>query len=250
MKRSLTLILTALALASGLADAGRRSSGGGFGGSRSSGSSSGSTYRAPTPQYTPPRTNSSAGSTYTSPRTSTRPSTPAAPKLPSTAAVRSNPLNRAAAAKVTPAQLSGWKNVALPAGVPRRAITYSAAKSSQYQYQLQPGRFYPYPQSYYRSRGIGYDILKYAVIFMAVDSMADAMRPDDVVNNTNPANMGTVHTGTGDLSDVPAGPVVAQQKQGPTLWTYVGVGFFAAAAAWFTMGRRRKPDQHLRQPGR
>ena len=31
----------------------------------------------------------------------------------------------------------------------------------------------------------------------------------------------------------------APAPAGPNLWTYVGVGFFAAAAGWFVLGRRR-----------
>lgn len=259
MKRFTVLMLTALALGSSVADAGRRS-GGGFGGSRSS---SGSTYRAPsssssgsysTPRYTPPRNNSSS-STYTAPRPNTAPSTTTAPSTntyprtnttrtpsstqrttsyPSTNSVRNNPLNRAAASKVTAAQLSGWNKVNLPAGVPRSAITYSATPSSQYRYQLQPGRYFPYPQSYYRQHSIGYDILKYALIFTAVSSIADAMTPDVVVNNVN-----TTPT-QGDLSDLRPGAQVTVQQSGPNLWTYAGVGFLAAAAAWFVTGRRRR----------
>ncbi len=136
-------------------------------------------------------------------------------------AIRSHPLNTAAAARVTPAQLNGWNKVTLPAGVSRSAITYSAAPSSQYQYQLQPGRYYPYPQSYYRQHGIGYDILKYALIFTAVNGIANAVTPQPVPSYPS---YGT--------------PTVVQQS-GPNLWTYAGVGFLAAAAAWFLMGRRR-----------
>lgn len=245
MKRSAVLLLTGLTLLSGLADAARRS-GGGFGGSRSSGSTyrsspprSGSTYRAPssssstysTPRYTPPR-NNSRSSTYTAPRST--PTTPPKTAFPSTNSVRNNPLNTAAAAKVTPAQLSNWNKTSLPAGVPRSAITYSAAPSSQYQYQLQPGRYFPYPQSYYRQNNIGYDILKYALIFTAVNSVAGAMTPNAMPNtNVN------VNTGQGDLRDVANAPAV-QPSSGPNLWTYAGVGFLAAAAAWFMAGRRRQ----------
>ena len=251
MKRALVLLLTGLALGSGMTDAARRS-GGGFGGSRSSGGSYGGsyrspsyrspstpTYRTPTPRYTPPANsssaNSSAGSTYTRPRsappagsaTTRTPSSSQRSSLPNNRTVANNAANRAAAAQVKPAQLSGWKSVKLPAGVPRNAITYSAAPSSQYRYQLQPGRYYPYPQSYYRQHGIGYDILKYALIFTAVSSVADALDgPDVVVNNVNPGAPGTA-------------PVVVQQNRGPNLWSYVGVGFLAAAAAWFVTGRRR-----------
>lgn len=227
MKRSVTLLLTTLALASGAADAGRRS-GGGFGGSRgstySAPRSSGSTYRAPIPRYIPPR-NNSAGNSYTAPR-STLPTT----RTPSTAqrsttSGATSAANRAAASRVTPSQLGGWKNVRLPAGVPRSAITYSASKSAQYPHQLSAGRYFPYPQSYYKSRGIGYDILKYALIFTAVSSVAGAINgPNVIVNNGGvPVN----------------GPVVVQQP-GPNLWNYAGVGFLAAAAGWFLMGRRRR----------
>ncbi|AFD24459.1 hypothetical protein [Deinococcus gobiensis] len=250
MKRSLTLLLTALALGSGLADAARRSSGGGFGGSRSSGSSyrSSPTYRAPapsyrtpTPPYTPPR-NSSSGSSYTAPRSSTS-SGSATPRssssaqrgaaLPSNSSVRGSAANRAAAAQVTPTQLSGWKSAPLPAGVPRSALTYSATPSAGYQYQLSPGRYYPYPQSYYRQRNIGYDILKYALIFTAVGSVANALDgPDVVVNNINTSQTGGELSGLSYTQPAPA-------RQGPNLWTYAGVGFAAAAAAWFLLGKRR-----------
>ena len=248
MKRALVFLLTGLALGSGLADAGRRS-GGGFGGSRSSGGSYGGSYRSPsyrspstptyrtpsTPRYTPPA-NSSSGSTYTRPRsappagsgTTRTPSTTQRSTLPSNRTVANNAANRAAAAQVKPTQLNNWKSVKLPAGVPRNAITYSATPSSQYRYQLEPGRYYPYPQSYYRQHGIGYDILKYALIFTAVSSVADALDgPDVVVNNVNPGGA------PGNT------PVVVQQNRGPNLWSYVGVGFLAAAAAWFVTGRRR-----------
>lgn len=240
MKRALVLLLTGLALGSGLSDAARRS-GGGFGGSRSSGGSyrspsyrspSTPSYRAPTPRPAPPA-NSSSGSTYTQPRTvpATRtPSTAQRSTLPTNASVAQNPANRAAAAQVRPTQLNSWKSVKLPAGVPRSAITYSAAPSSQYRHQLQPGRYYPYPQSYYRQHGIGYDILKYALIFTAVSSVADALDgPDVVVNNVSPGT--TAESGNA--------PVVTQPNPGPNLWSYVGVGFLAAAAAWFVAGRRR-----------
>ena len=242
MKRALVLLLTGLALGSGMSDAARRS-GGGFGGSRSSGGSyrspsyrtpSPPTYRPPTyrtpsaPRSTPPA-NSSSGSTYTAPRTvppvTRTPSSTQRSSLPSNATVAQSAANKAAASRVTSGQLGNWQKVSLPAGVPRRAITYSATPSSQYQYQLQPGRYYPYPQSYYRQHGIGYDILKYALIFTAVSSVADALDgPDVVVNNVNP---------NGNA------PVTVQQNPGPNLWSYVGVGFLAAAAAWFLMGRRR-----------
>lgn len=248
MKRTLVLVLTGLALVGGHADAARRSSGGGFGGSRSSGSSSSRTpsYRSPsTPTYRVPSTprppaNSSGSSPYTAPsRTapapSTRtPSTTQRTTLPSNATVAQSAANRAAAARVTSTQLGGWKNVKLPAGVPRRAITYSATPSSQYQYQLQPGRYYPYPQSYYRQNGIGYDILKYALIFTAVSSVADALDgPDVVVNNVNNGNFGN------ELEGVTSNNPVTPAPAGPNLWTYVGVGFLAAAAGWFLLGRRR-----------
>lgn len=223
MKRSLTLLLTALALVSGSVDAARRS-GGGFGGSRGGGYSA-PRYRAPAPRSTPRRTNTTP---YTAPRTTPtrtpsstqRTTTQTGSTLPSTASVKTSPLNRAAAARVTPTQLNQWNKVRLPAGVPRDAITYSAAPSSRYQYQLQPGRYYPYPQSYYRQNNIGYDILKYALIFTAVSSIADAVTPDVVV--TSPANA----------------PVAVQQR-GPSFWNYVSVALLAAAAAWFLMGRRR-----------
>ena len=253
MKRTLVLVLTGLALVGGHADAARRSSGGGFGGSRSSGSSSSRTpsYRSPTyrspstPTYRVPSTprppaNSSGSSPYTAPsRTapapSTRtPSTTQRTTLPSNATVAQSAANRAAAARVTSTQLGGWKNVTLPAGVPRRAITYSATPSSQYQYQLQPGRYYPYPQSYYRQHGIGYDILKYALIFTAVSSVADALDgPDVVVNNVNNGNFGN------ELDGVTYNNPVTPAPAGPNLWTYAGVGFLAAAAGWFLLGRRR-----------
>ncbi|GAA5511349.1 hypothetical protein Dcar01_00056 [Deinococcus carri] len=229
MKRPLALMLTTLALASGVADAARRS-GGGFGGSRSSGG-----YSAPrsTPRYTPPRytppANTSRSNGYTAPRT-TAPSTrtPSTTQRSTTSAATS-PANRAAAARVTPSQLNGWKNVRLPAGVPRNAITYSATPSAGYAYQLSPGRYFPYPQSYYRSHGIGYDILKYALIFTAVSSVANAIDGPDVIVNNVPAN-----------GNVPMNGNVVVQPQGPNLWTYAGVGFLAAAAGWFVLGRRRR----------
>lgn len=210
MKRSLTLLLTALALASGAADAGRRS-GGGFGGSGG--------FRAPrsTPPRSVPRSN-----TYAVPRLPS-PST----RTPSTAQRSTgsgvSAANRAAASRVTPAQLSTWKSVSLPAGVPRSALTYSATRTAQYPYPASGGRYYPYPQSYYRSHGIGSDLLRYALIYTAVSSVANAAsRPDVIVNN------------------VPAGTVVtAPQRRGPTVWNYLGVGLLAAAAGWFLLGRRR-----------
>ncbi|MFC4424582.1 hypothetical protein [Deinococcus navajonensis] len=221
MTRVLTLMLTTLALSSGVADAARRS-GGGFGGSRSRTYSvpRTPTYRAPAPRATPRNTTVSP---YTAPRTTTPGTTrtPSATQRGGTqASLRSNPLNTAAASRVTSTQLSQWNKVRLPAGVSRDAITYSAAPGGRYQYQLQPGRYYPYPQSYYRQRNIGLDILKYALIFTAVSSVADALTPDVVV-----AGPGTA-------------PVLVR-NQGPNLWTYVGVGFLAAAAAWFMVGRRR-----------
>lgn len=231
------LLLAGFALPGSFADAARRS-GGGFGGSR------GSTYSAPrytpppaTPRYTPPR-NSGTVSPYTAPRTTpprpapTRtPSSAQRTTLPSNASVAASPANRAAAARVTSSQLSSWKNVKLPAGVPRSALTYSAAPSAQYRHQLAPGRYYPYPQSYYKQRNIGYDILKYALIFTAVSSVADALDgPDVVVNNVNPA---------GNELDGVSYDAQAPAPAGPNLWTYVGVGFFAAAAGWFVLGRRR-----------
>lgn len=205
MNRSLALLLTTVALAAGVADAQRRS-GGGFGGSRGSGYSAprsgGNTYRAPSFPRSP------------TPLPSTR--TPSATQR-GTATGAASAANRAAAARVTPTQLNQWRNVRLPAGVPRRALTYSAARSSRYPYQLSPGRYFPYPASYYRSRGLG-NILKYALIFTAVSSVADALDgPDVIVNNP-----------------------VAVQPQGPNLWSVVGVGLLAAAAGWFVLGRRRR----------
>ncbi|WP_102127921.1 hypothetical protein [Deinococcus planocerae] len=222
MKRLPALLLTTLALAAGVADAQRRS-GGGFGGSR--GGYSAPRYRAPAPvpRYTPPRT-TSPGNTSTAPRSplpSTR--TPSATQRATTSGPTSA-ANRAAAARVTPTQLGAWRNVRLPAGVPRSAITYSATPGGPYRYQLSPGRYFPYPQSYYRSRGIGYDILKYALIFTAVSSVADALDGPDVIVN----------------GGVPAGGQVAAPQPGPNLWTYAGVGFLAAAAGWFVLGRRRR----------
>ncbi|GAA5534528.1 hypothetical protein Dalu01_02939 [Deinococcus aluminii] len=217
MKRSLALMLTTLALATGVADAARRS-GGGFGGSRSSGGYSAPRYtpRTTTPRYTPP------SNTYTAPRTTSPSTRTPSTTQRSTANRAASAANRAAAARVTPSQLNSWKNVNLPAGVPRSAITYSATKSAQYPYQLSPGRYFPYPQSYYRSHGIGSDILKYALIFTAVSSIANAVNgPNVIVNGGMP---GTVVT----------------QPQGPNLWTYAGVGFLAAAAGWFLLGRRRR----------
>lgn len=239
MKRSAVLLLTSLTLLSGLADAARRS-GGGFGGSRSSGSyRSSPSYRAPsTPRYTPPRNipPRTSGNTYTTPRTPA-PSTPKV-SLPSTASIRNSPLNTAAAAKVTPTQLSNWNKTSLPAGVPRSALTYSATPSSQYQYQLQSGRYFPYPQSYYRQNNLGYDILKYALIFTAVGSVADAMTPDVVSpNNAAPMPQNADQSNVDQSNTVQ--PNTAQPSSGPNLWTYAGVGFMAAAAAWFMMGRRR-----------
>lgn len=223
MKRFLTLILTALALASGVGDAARRS-GGGFGGSRSG--SSAPRSRAPTPRVTVPRVTVPRVTVprVTRPQASlspaTTPRTPGAAQpsaaLPSTFAVKTNPLNTAAAAQVTPAQLGQWNRVNLPAGVPRDALTYSAAPSTRYQHQLQPGRYYPYPQTYYRQQGVGADLLKYALVFTAVSSIAGAVTPDVVA---------------------PA-PVTAP-RPGPSFWTYAGVGLLAAAAAWMLMGRRR-----------
>lgn len=222
MTRVLTLMLTTLALTSGVADAGRRS-GGGFGGSRSRTYSvpRTPTYRAPTyraPSVTPRNTTPSP---YTAPRTTSGTTrTPATTQRGGAqSSLRSNPVNTAAASKVTSTQLSQWNKVRLPAGVPRDAITYSAAPGGRYQYQVQPGRYYPYPQTYYQQRNIGLDILKYALIFTAVSSVADALTPDVVV-----AGPGT--------------PVIVHNR-GPNLWTYAGVGFLAAAAAWFMMGRRR-----------
>lgn len=237
MKRSLTLVLTSLALLGGLADAARRS-GGGFGGSRSLPRSSPysaprSTFPRPAPTQALPQ-NNSAGSAYAAPRGAPSRASAATQRsaaLPSTASVRSAPANRAALSRVTPSQLSAWRSAPLPAGVPRTALTYSAAKSSAYQYQLQNGRYYPYPQSYYRSKGIGSSLFKYALIFMAVDAVTDAAALNRPVNGT---------LGSGDLSDVPANPpVAAPPAQGPNVWGYAGVGLLAAGAAWFTFGRRK-----------
>lgn len=215
MKRPLALMLTTLALLSGVADAGRRS-GGGFGGSRSSGGFSAPRSTLPrttTPRYTPP------GNISTAPRTA--PSSIRTPSTTQRSTASSTPsaANRAAAVRVTPAQLRAWKNVKLPAGVPRTALTYSAARSAQYPYQLAPGRYFPYPPSYYRRHGIGADLLKYALIFTAVSGVADALDgPDVTVTNGN----------------------VATQPQEPNLWSYAGVGLLAAAAAWVWAGRRRR----------
>ncbi|UQN05014.1 hypothetical protein [Deinococcus sp. QL22] len=226
-------LLVTLTLASGVADAARRS-GGGFGGSRSTGS----TYRAPTPQYRAPAPqyrapqNTAPQNTapqYRAPAPATR--TPA-PTQRSTTATPTRTPNTAAIPKVTATQLNGWKSVKLPAGVPRSAITYSAAKSSKYPYQLQNGRYYPYPQSYYKSRGIGADIFKYALIYTAVSSIANAGATNVVVNN--------VQTG-GELSGLTYDtPVPITQPAGPNIWAYVGVGFLAAAAGWFLLGRRKR----------
>ncbi|SMB95222.1 hypothetical protein [Deinococcus hopiensis] len=136
---------------------------------------------------------------------------------------------------MTPAQLNTWKNVRLPAGVPRRALTYSGVRSGQYAYQLSAGRYYPYPPTYYRSHGIGADLLKYALIFTAVEGVADALDgPDVIVNNVQTSR---VQPGT-ELSGITYDqPVVAQQRPGPGLWAYIVVGLLAAAAAWFAVGR-------------
>ncbi|ANE44417.1 hypothetical protein [Deinococcus puniceus] len=213
-------LLITLTLASGVADAARRS-GGGFGGSRSSGSS---TYRAPTPQYRAPtpqyRAPQNTAPQYRAPAPATR--TPA-PTQRSTTATPTRTPNTAVIPKVTATQLSAWRNVRLPAGVPRSALTYSPARSSTYPYQLQNGRYYPYPQSYYKSRNIGADIFRYALIYTAVSGIANAATPDVVVNNVQ----------TGNVQAIPA-------QRGPNLWTYAGVGFLAAAAGWFLMGRRRR----------
>ncbi|MFB9993604.1 hypothetical protein ACFFLM_16705 [Deinococcus oregonensis] len=231
----LSALLITLALGSSLADAARRS-GGGFGGSRSSGS----TYRAPTPQYRAPtpqyraptpqyRAPQNTAPQYRAPAPAQR--TPAPTQRSTTTAPTRTP-NTAPVPNVSAAQLSGWKSVKLPAGVPRTAITYSTVKNSQYQYQLQNGRYYPYPQSYYRSQGIGSDILKYALIYTAVSSVANAGRPNVVVNNV-PAG--------GELSGLTYDtPTTITQPAGPNLWTYVGVGFLAAAAGWFAFGRRKR----------
>jgi hypothetical protein len=222
----LSALLVTLALGSGVADAARRS-GGGFGGSRSSGS----TYRAPTPQYRAPtpqyRAPQNTAPQYRAPAPATR--TPAPTQRSTT---RTTPTrNTAAVPSVTASQLNGWKSVKLPAGVPRTALTYSTVKGSQYQYQLQNGRYYPYPQSYYRSRGIGSDILKYALIYTAVSSIANAATPNVIVNN--------VQTG-GELSGLNYDTTsTVTRPAGPNIWAYVGVGFLAAAAGWFIFGRRR-----------
>ncbi|THF87994.1 hypothetical protein E7T09_01865 [Deinococcus sp. KSM4-11] len=212
MKRSLTTVLTTLALLGGLADAARRS-GGSFGGSRSVPRTS--VPRVSIPPNTAPRPSPSLPS-----RSSASSQRSAA--LPSTASVRSSPANRAAAAGVTPAQVSAWKSAPLPAGVPRTALTYSATRSSAYPYQLQNGRYYPYPQSYYRSRNIGADLFRYAVIFMAVDAIAGAVAPDRVVPVGAPTT----------------GNVVTPAASGPNVWGYAGVGLLAAGAAWVVFGRR------------
>jgi len=208
MKRSLALMLTTLALAGGLADAQRRS-GGGFGGSR------GSRYnapRAPVPRYTPP------ANRYTTPSTTAPTTRTPSSAQRSTTGSAASAANRTAAARVSSSQLNAWRSARLPAGVPRSAITYSAAPTGQYRYQLSLGRYYPYPRSYYRSRGMGPDILRYALIFTAVSSVADALDgPDVLVNRPAPV-----------------------EPQGPNLWTYAGVGFLAAAAGWFMLGRRRR----------
>ncbi|PNY80256.1 hypothetical protein [Deinococcus koreensis] len=242
MKRSLTVMLMSLALLGGLADAARRS-GGGFGGSRSLPRSS--PYSAPRttfPRPAPPQAlpqNNSAGSAYTAPRSSSRAPSAAqrSAALPSTASVRNTPANRSALSRVTPSQLSAWRSAPLPPGVPRNALIYSATKSSAYQYQLQNGRYYPYPQSYYRNNGIGSSLFKYALIFMAVDAVTDAAALNRPVNGTA---LSPEVGGSGDLSDVPANPpVVAPPAQGPNVWGYAGVGLLAAGAAWFTFGRRK-----------
>ncbi|THF69364.1 hypothetical protein E7T06_12290 [Deinococcus sp. Arct2-2] len=229
-------LLLTLALGSGVADAARRS-GGGFGGSRSS---SGSTYRAPTPQYRAPtpqyraptpqyRAPQNTAPQYRAPAPAQR--TPA-PTQRSTTATPARTPNTAAVPNVSATQLNGWKSVKLPAGVPRTAITYSTAKNSQYQYQLQNGRYYPYPQSYYRSRGIGADIFKYALIYTAVSSLTNAGATNVVVNNVQPG---------GELSGLTYDtPVNITQPAGPSIWTYVFVGFLAAAAGWFMFGRRKR----------
>lgn len=220
-------LLITLTLASGVADAARRS-GGGFGGSRSSGS----TYRAPAPQYRAPtpqyRAPQNTAPQYRAPAPAQR--TPSSTQRSTTTPTRTP--NTAPVPRVTATQLSGWKSVKLPAGVPRSAITYSPAKSSKYPYQLQNGRYYPYPQSYYKSRGIGADIFKYALIYTAVSSIANAGATNVVVNN--------VQTG-GELSGLTYDtPVNSTQPAGPNIWAYVGVGFLAAAAGWFLLGRRKR----------
>lgn len=256
------MLLTTLALASGLADAGRRSSGGGFGGSSNRSSSSGrsssgsswssssrpsssgsystprsSPSRSSTPRYTPPR-NSSRASTYTTPRSSPPTYRTPSPSQGNAAGNRSSSAatsNRAPVPNVTQAQLNAWKNLRLPAGVPRRALTYSGVRSGQYAHQLLPGRYYPYPQTYYRSHGIGGDLLKYALILTAVASVADALDgPDVVVNSVQTTR---VQPGT-ELSGITFDqPAVVEQRPGPGVWAYIVVGLLAAAAAWFVVGR-------------
>ncbi|WP_412028625.1 hypothetical protein [Deinococcus yunweiensis] len=229
MNRSLTVTLTALALLGGVADAARRS-GGSFGGSRSTSRSS--TYSAP--RVTVPRNTAPRPTTPTPSRSTSAAQRSAA--LPSAASVRSSPANRAAALAVTPSQVSAWRSARLPAGVPRTALTYSATRSSAYPHQLQNGRYYPYPQSYYRSKGIGSNLFRFAVLYLAVDAIADAVSPD-VVQTVSPTT-----TGTGNLSDVPAdtgSAVTAPAPAGPNVWGYAGVGLLAAGSAWFMFGRKR-----------
>lgn len=229
---ALSVLLVTLALGSGVADAARRS-GGGFGGSRSTGS----TYRAPTPQYRVPtpqyRAPQNTAPQYRAPAPAQR--TPSSTQRSTSTPTRTP--NTAAVPRVTATQLNGWKNVKLPAGVPRSAITYSPARTSQFPYQLQNGRYYPYPQSYYKSRGIGSDIFKYALIYTAVSGIANAGATNVIVNN---AQTDGVATG-GELSGLTYdAPVNITQPAGPNIWTYVGVGFLAAAAGWFLLGRRKR----------
>lgn len=254
MKRPLVLTLSLLALL-GSAEAGRRSSGGGFGGSSRSSSPSRSysspsrstpSYSAPSrpapsrpPSYSPPA-NSSSGSAYTRPRSvpvTPKPklSKPAPPRSAPTSSSSSTPApNRAPVPSVSQSQLNAWKSAPLPAGVPRRALTYQTSPSGDYRYQLETGRYYPYPQSYYRQHSIGYDLLKYALIFTAVSSVADALDgPDMVVNNVQNADFGN------ELQGVNYTNAAAPAPAGLNLWPYVGVGLLAAAAAWFIFGRKR-----------
>lgn len=203
-------MLTSLTLLGGLADAGRRS-GGGFGGSR------GSSYSAPRvsiPRPTPaPRIN--IPSRPYSPSTPSR--TPSSAQRPSTSNIST--ANRAAAARVTPSQLNAWKSVRLPAGVPRSALTYSAAPTGNYRYQLQPGRYYPYPQSYYRKNNLGSTLLKFAVAYLAVDAISDALSP------------------TVAAPVVPAQNVYPQ-RSGPDFSDYALMGLLAAGAGWWLFGRK------------
>ncbi|WP_309570161.1 hypothetical protein [Deinococcus sp.] len=228
MNRSLPALLSFMIVWSGHADAARRS-GGGFGGNRS-------TSRISVPR-TVPRV--SVPRNTAPPRVPTVPTRSSASSqrgagLPSAASVRSSPANRAAAAQVTPAQVSAWKSAPLPVGVPRTALTYSATRSSAYPHQLQNGRYYPYPQTYYRSQGIGSDLFRYAVLFMAVDAIADAATPNRSfpTGEVTTGELSDVHAGTGSVA-TPAAP------SGPNVWGYAGVGLLAAGAGWAVFGRRK-----------